>query len=72
MTGLQCGHRFCRECWRMYLTAKINDEGVQTIPCADSKCDIIIEDATVKSFVTDPVVISKYNRLICNSFIQVC
>lgn len=47
------------------------DLGEQTIPCADSKCGIIVEDVIVKSLVSDPDVILKYNRLICNSFVKV-
>ena len=28
MTGLECGHQFCKECWREYLKTKIIDEGM--------------------------------------------
>ena len=28
MTGLQCDHRFCTQCWTDYLTTKIMDEGM--------------------------------------------
>lgn len=28
MTGLECGHVFCKACWREYLTTKIMDEGM--------------------------------------------
>lgn len=27
MTGLACGHRFCTECWTVYLTTKIMEHG---------------------------------------------
>ena len=26
MTGLECQHTFCTDCWRDYLSGKINDE----------------------------------------------
>ncbi|RNA26138.1 E3 ubiquitin- ligase arih1-like [Brachionus plicatilis] len=28
MSGLECGHKFCKLCWREYLTTKIIDEGM--------------------------------------------
>ena len=28
MSGLECGHMFCKMCWRDYLTTKIMDEGI--------------------------------------------
>jgi len=28
LTGLMCGHEFCRQCWCQYLTVKIMDEGM--------------------------------------------
>ena len=28
LTGLMCGHEFCRDCWCQYLTVKIMDEGM--------------------------------------------
>lgn len=48
MTGLECGHRFCSQCWMEYLTTKVMDEGMgQTISCAAHGCDILVDDATV-------------------------
>ena len=31
MTGLECGHRFCTQCWCEYLTTKIMDAGLVSI-----------------------------------------
>lgn len=28
MSGLECGHKFCRLCWGEYLKTKIMDEGM--------------------------------------------
>lgn len=69
--GLRCGHKFCRDCWNQYLTMKIVEYGEQRIPCPDSKCNITVQDATVKSLVSDPDVMRKYNRSICNNFVKV-
>lgn len=39
MTGLQCGHRFCKSCWVEYLTTKIMEEGLcKSIACAAHGC----------------------------------
>lgn len=27
-TGLECGHKFCMQCWSEYLTTKIMEEGM--------------------------------------------
>lgn len=48
MAGLECGHKFCSECWTDYLTSKIVEEGQgQQISCAAYGCDILVDDDTV-------------------------
>ncbi|KAG4077067.1 hypothetical protein HA402_016054 [Bradysia odoriphaga] len=69
-TGLQCGHKFCQNCWNQYLTTKIVEYGAQRIPCPDSKCAIIVEDGIVNDLISDPNVIRKYNRSICNNYVK--
>ncbi|TSM20293.1 E3 ubiquitin-protein ligase arih1l [Bagarius yarrelli] len=47
-TGLECGHKFCMQCWGDYLTTKIIEEGMgQTISCPAHNCDILVDDNTV-------------------------
>ncbi|KAG2471266.1 BBS4 protein, partial [Polypterus senegalus] len=47
-TGLECGHKFCMQCWSEYLTTKIIEEGMgQTISCPAHGCDILVDDSTV-------------------------
>lgn len=71
MTGIECGHKFCTQCWTAYLTMKIMDEGMgQTISCAAHGCDILVDDATVMKLITDPRVKLKYQHLITNSFVE--
>jgi len=70
MTGLECGHLFCTQCWTEYLTTKIIDEGAsQMIECPGS-CNIVVDDQTVMTLITDPRVKLKYQHLITNSFVQ--
>lgn len=71
LTGLECGHKFCVNCWGKYLTTKIMDEGMgQTIACAAHNCEILVDDETVMKLVTDPKVKLKYQHLITNSFVE--
>ncbi|XP_055854750.1 E3 ubiquitin-protein ligase ariadne-1 isoform X1 [Episyrphus balteatus] len=70
MTGLECGHRFCKPCWGEYLTTKIVTEGNgQSIACAAHGCDILVDDVTVTKLVTDRRVKVKYQHLITNNFV---
>ena len=70
MTGLECGHLFCNQCWTEYLTTKIMDEGAsQKIECPGA-CNIVVNDQTVMTLITDPRVKLKYQHLITNSFVQ--
>lgn len=72
MTGLECGHRFCTQCWQEYLTTKIVEEGLgQSIACAAHGCDILVDDVTVMRLVQEPRVKLKYQHLITNSFVEV-
>uniref|UniRef100_A0AAY5K7H9 RBR-type E3 ubiquitin transferase n=1 Tax=Esox lucius TaxID=8010 RepID=A0AAY5K7H9_ESOLU len=51
-TGLECGHKFCMQCWGDYLTTKIIEEGMgQTISCPAHSCDILVDDNTVMSLL---------------------
>lgn len=71
MTGLECNHKFCTQCWTEYLTTKIMQEGMgQTISCAAHGCDILVDDATVVRLITDSKVKLKYQHLITNSFVE--
>ncbi|GBM64165.1 E3 ubiquitin-protein ligase ARIH1 [Araneus ventricosus] len=70
MTSLACGHRYCTECWTIYITTKIMDQGeVQSIPCFAVGCDILVDDQTIMNLLVDPKVKLKYQYLITNNFI---
>lgn len=72
MTGIECGHRFCTNCWTEYLTTKIIDEGMgQTISCAAHSCSILVDDHTVMRLIVDAKVKLKYQHLITKSFVEV-
>lgn len=71
LVGLGCGHLFCRNCWRMYLSTKIMEEGQSgNITCAALDCDMLIDDQTVLPLVTDRRVKLRYQQLITNSYVE--
>ena len=48
MSGLECGHLFCHECWDSYLRVMVVCEGrAQTISCPATTCDIVVDETTV-------------------------
>ncbi len=71
MAGLECGHRYCHDCWSGYLTTSIVDEGKsQTIQCPDPECKNLVDDETVMRLVGDGSVRTKYQSLISRSYVQ--
>jgi ariadne-1 len=50
--ALQCGHRVCTDCWCMYLSKKIAEEGKSSkIQCLFQKCNVIVDEKTVERLV---------------------
>ncbi|UYV77060.1 ARIH1 [Cordylochernes scorpioides] len=70
MTGIGCGHKFCQECWKEYLTTKIMHDGMgQKISCQASECDILVDYQTVMNLIEDEKVKQRYQQLIINSYV---
>jgi len=58
--ALNCGHRFCRDCYTTYLTHKIKHDGEsRRIMCMASDCSLIVDQDTVKMTV-EPKVFTLY------------
>ncbi|XP_054168715.1 E3 ubiquitin-protein ligase ARIH1-like [Oppia nitens] len=70
--GLNCGHDYCKECWRKYLTTKIMAEGdVTAITCAETECKVIVDDEDVLQLISDDNLLkSKYQRLTINCYVE--
>ena len=70
-TGLACGHLFCPDCWQAHMTTKIMQDGeADRIPCPAFRCPILVDDDMVLRMIRDPVVQSKYRRLMANNFVN--
>lgn len=71
MFGLGCGHRFCTNCWREYITTRIIEEGAaQSVMCAGHNCKVVMEDQEVLDLLHDSKVKQKYQYRICQSFVE--
>jgi ariadne-1 len=55
--AVSCGHCFCIDCWRSYLTLKINEEGQKAgnIPCMGNRCIARVDDTTIERVVLGEV-----------------
>ena len=71
MFGLDCGHHYCKDCWKQYLTTKIMSEGnVTAIKCAQTDCNVVVDDDQIMELITDPKVRAKYQRLTTDSYVE--
>ena len=51
--ALKCGHRFCIDCWKQYLTQKIKEEGeAARIRCPGGDCNQIVDSKSLEVLVT--------------------
>jgi len=71
MTGLECGHMFCNECWAGHLEVQVTSEGVgQMIGCAYPGCKVLLGYQTVMSLLQNEATKEKYQCLLANNFVQ--
>jgi len=68
-TALTCGHRFCNDCWRNYMTLKIKEGEVVKLKCMHVKCNLVIDEATVRKIVDAPTY-ERYLRFITKAFVE--
>ncbi|WKX90468.1 hypothetical protein Q1695_009370 [Nippostrongylus brasiliensis] len=68
--GLDCHHRACSTCWQMYLNTKIMDDATSEIQCIFNGCQLLIQDEKVMQYIQSEAVISAYQRLKINSFVE--
>jgi ariadne-1 len=71
MYKASCGHQFCKDCWKHYLTTKIKDDGVANIKCPAHNCAFQMDDGIIQSLIEDRAVKQIHQKLITNSFVEV-
>ncbi|KAJ5076673.1 intein-containing e3 ubiquitin-protein ligase ari5-related precursor [Anaeramoeba ignava] len=69
MFALDCGHAFCKDCWRNYLNLKIKEAQVGAIPCPGFRCQNKVSSEVIRSIVTEGT-FKQYIRFQAHSFVE--
>jgi len=68
--AMKCGHRYCVDCYRQYLTQKIREEGeAARIQCPTEGCHRIIDARSLDILVT-PDLAGRYQELLNRTFVE--
>lgn len=68
--ALKCGHRYCVDCYRHYLSQKIQGEGeAARIQCPSEGCTIIIDARSLDLLVT-PELTERYHELLHRTYVE--
>ena len=60
---IECGHKFCKECWLNYLEEKIKTN--EDILCMEKTCLKIIKEEIIKNFLKDnQILLEKYEKFL--------
>ena len=66
---LSCGHMFCGECWKEYLTEKCTDfYTAMTTKCPQSGCTNIVYERIFKKFITDTEAKKKFEKALNKNY----
>lgn len=53
MLHLGCQHRFCADCWKVFLTSQIKEEGQIFLTCMENGCLLPISDLFIENNVDE-------------------
>jgi len=68
--ALKCGHRYCVNCYRHYLTQKIRGEGeAARIQCPSDGCGRILDARSLDLLVT-PELTQRYHQLLNRTYVE--
>ncbi|CAH8576154.1 unnamed protein product [Schistosoma curassoni] len=68
--GLSCGHRFCPDCWRSYLTIKIEEGSSIEIKCMSVGCNVLVIEDFLLTLLKNPTVKDKYLNLLFQRMVE--
>ncbi|MCD7451582.1 putative E3 ubiquitin-protein ligase ari2 [Datura stramonium] len=72
VTKMDCGHRFCNDCWTEHFIVKIKEGQSKRIRCMAHKCFAICDEAVIRKLVskrhTD--LAEKFDRFLLESYIE--
>ncbi|CAA0383916.1 unnamed protein product [Arabidopsis thaliana] len=69
MTRMECGHRFCNDCWIGHFTVKINEGESKRILCMAHECNAICDEDVVRKLVS-PELADRYDRFLIESYVE--
>ncbi|KAG7559012.1 Zinc finger RING-type [Arabidopsis thaliana x Arabidopsis arenosa] len=69
MTRMECGHRFCNDCWKEHFTVRINEGESKKIRCMAYKCNTICDEDVVRQLVS-PELAEKFDRFLVESYVE--
>eukprot|EP01107_Rhizomastix_libera_P008563 TRINITY_DN2383_c0_g1_i4.p1 TRINITY_DN2383_c0_g1~~TRINITY_DN2383_c0_g1_i4.p1 ORF type:complete len:918 (+),score=217.93 TRINITY_DN2383_c0_g1_i4:271-2754(+) len=67
--SLSCGHAFCKDCWRGYLSTHSKDETCNKVNCMHSKCSQIVDSDSFK-ILADSESINRYFYFLTKSYVE--
>ncbi|KOS17684.1 putative RING finger protein [Escovopsis weberi] len=68
--AMKCGHRYCVDCYRQYLTQKIRDEGESArIQCPSTNCTRVLDSKSLDVLVTDELK-DRYRALLNRTYVE--
>lgn len=68
--ALKCGHRYCVDCYRHYLSQKIREEGeAARIQCPADGCNLIIDAWSLDILVTSELT-ERYHTLLNRTYVE--
>jgi ariadne-1 len=68
--ALSCGHQFCINCWKAYITSKVCDEAEHCVRCMAEGCAVVCPEQFFKDIHgADVTIMSRYHELVIRHFV---
>ncbi|XP_036724842.1 cullin-9 isoform X2 [Balaenoptera musculus] len=72
LPSLCCMHYCCKSCWNEYLTTRIEQNLVLNCTCPIADCPAQPTGAFIRTIVSSPEVISKYEKALLRGYVESC
>ncbi|KAF2664572.1 RING finger protein [Microthyrium microscopicum] len=68
--AIKCGHRFCIDCYKTYVNAKVTDEAeAARIKCPADQCNRIVDNKSMELLVPDNLT-DRYHELLVRTYVD--
>ncbi|KAF1985379.1 ubiquitin-conjugating enzyme E2 [Aulographum hederae CBS 113979] len=69
--AMKCGHRYCVDCYKHYLSQKIKDEGeAARIKCPGDDCNRVVDSKSLDLLVSTDLQDSRYQELLTRTYVD--